>query len=62
MSKKDGDERKGPKTVKDRTDEKRREKLAAIRAQVKEGTLTIRKMTPAERKAFPAQPRGSKKG
>lgn len=62
MPEKDGEERKAPKTVKDKADEKRREKLAAIREQVKEGSLTIRKMTAAERKAYPARTRGSKKG
>jgi hypothetical protein len=61
MSEKDGDERKVPKTQKDRADEKRREKLAVIREQVKEGSLTIRKMTAAERKAHPPRPRGAKK-
>ena len=61
MSEKDGDERKVPKTQKDRADEKRREKLAVIREQVKEGSLKIRKMTPAERKAHPPRPRGAKK-
>jgi len=60
MSEKDGDERK-VKTQKDRADEKRREKLAVIREQVKEGSLKIRKMTPAERKAHPPRPRTGKK-
>ena len=61
MSEKDGNERKVPKTQKDRADEKRREKLAIIREQVKEGSLTIRKMTPAERKKHPPRPRGEKR-
>jgi hypothetical protein len=61
MSDKDGDRQKAPKTLKDRADEKRREKLAAIRQQVKEGSLTIRKMTPAERKKNPPRPRSPKK-
>jgi hypothetical protein len=61
MSEKDGDERKVPKTQKDRADEKRREKLAVIREQVKEGSLTIRKMTAAERKAHPPRPRAKKR-
>jgi hypothetical protein len=60
MSEKGGDEPKA-KTQKDRADEKRREKLAVIREQVKDGSLTIRKMTPAERKANPPKPRTSKK-
>jgi hypothetical protein len=44
------------KTQRERNDEKRREKLAAIEEQVKEGTLTIRKMTPEERAANPPRP------
>ena len=60
MSEKD-DQKPQPKTQKERDDEKRREKLAVIREQVKEGTLTIRKMTPEERAAHPPQPRDAKK-
>jgi hypothetical protein len=45
------------KTQRERNDEKRREKLAAIQEQVEQGTLTIRKMTPEERKANPPRPR-----
>jgi hypothetical protein len=45
------------KTQRERNDEKRREKLAAIKEQVEQGTLTIRKMTPEERKANPPRPR-----
>jgi hypothetical protein len=41
------------KTQRERNDEKRREKLAAIQEQVEQGTLTIRKMTPEERAANP---------
>jgi hypothetical protein len=44
------------KTQRERNDEKRREKLAAIQEQVEQGTLTIRKMTPEERKANPPRP------
>jgi len=47
---------------KDKAEEKRREKLAMMRKQVKEGTLTIRKMTAKERAAHPPRPRGEKKG
>ena len=47
------------KTQKERNDEKRREKLAAIKEQVEQGTLTIRKMTPEERKANPPVPQES---
>ena len=40
-------------TQRDRADAKRREKLAAIEQQVKEGSLTIRPMTPQEREKYP---------
>jgi hypothetical protein len=46
-------------TQADRVAERRREKLEEIRSQVKDGSLTIRKMTPAERKRYPPRaPRG----
>ena len=35
---------------------KRREKLAMIREQLDSGELTIRQMTPAERKKYPPRP------
>jgi hypothetical protein len=47
-------------TPKERADEKRQEKLADIQEQVDKGQLTIRKMTPAERKANPPRPRKPK--
>jgi hypothetical protein len=50
------------KTQKERADEKRREKLDAIKEQVDAGTLTIRKMTAKERKANPPRPRPVKAG
>ena len=40
-------------TPKERAEEKRREKLALIREQLEAGQLTIRQMTPAERKEHP---------
>jgi hypothetical protein len=40
----------------DRAAEQRRLKLDEIKAQVKAGSLTIRQMTPKERKSFPPQP------
>jgi hypothetical protein len=46
-------------TQAERAAEKRRTKLQDIRRQVKEGSLTIRKMTAEERKRFP--PRSSKR-
>jgi hypothetical protein len=51
-----------PSPMQMRQQEKREEKLRAIREQVAEGTLVIRKMTPAERRRFPpreASPRGA---
>ena len=43
-------------TQADRAAERRREKLEQIRRQVADGSLKIRKMTPAERKRFPVAP------
>jgi hypothetical protein len=43
-------------TQADRAAERRRVKLDEIQLQVKGGSLTIRKMTPAERKRYPARP------
>jgi hypothetical protein len=43
-------------TQADRAAERRRERLEDIRSQVKEGRLTIRKMTPAERERYPPRP------
>ncbi len=44
-------------TPSERAEQKRREKLALIQEQVESGELKIKKMTPAEREQFPAQPR-----
>jgi len=43
-------------TQADRAAEQRRLKLVEMRRQVKDGSLTVRKMTPAERKRFPPKP------
>jgi hypothetical protein len=40
----------------DRAAEKRRAKLEDVQRQVKDGSLTIRKMTAKERRRFPARP------
>ena len=42
-----------PSPVARRKQREREERLALIKRQVKEGTLTIRKMTKAERKKYP---------
>jgi hypothetical protein len=42
-----------PTPMQVRQQEKREEKLRDIRAQVAEGKLVIRQMTPAERRRFP---------
>ena len=39
-----------PKTPRERADEKRQAKLDLIQQQIKDGTLTVRKMTPEEKK------------
>ena len=43
-------------TQADRAAERRRTKLEEIQLQVKDGSLTIRKMTPEERKRYPPKP------
>ena len=48
------------KTQRDRDNERRKEKLDAIKEQVEEGSLKIRKMTAKERAANPARPRPEK--
>ena len=45
------------KTPRQREAERRQEKLAAVREQIADGTLTVRKMTAAEREAHPPRPR-----
>jgi hypothetical protein len=48
------------KTQRERDDEKRKQKLADIDEAVEGGRLVIRKMTPSERKRFPAKDRPAK--
>jgi len=43
-------------TQADRAAEKRRLRLEDVKRQVKEGSLTIRKMTPEERERYPPRP------
>ena len=43
-------------TQADRAAERRRAKLEELRRQVKDGSLKIRKMTPEERRRYPATP------
>jgi hypothetical protein len=44
------------KSTRERAEEKRQEKLDLIREQVENGTLVIRTMTQAERRANPPRP------
>lgn len=47
----------------ERAAEQRRIKLELVRQQVQEGSLTIRKMTPEERKLYPPrQPKAQERG
>jgi hypothetical protein len=46
-----------PKTPRERADEKRQAKLDLIQQQIKDGSLTVRKMTPAEKKESDARER-----
>jgi hypothetical protein len=50
------------KTTKERAEEKRQEKLAAVRHQVESGSLVIRPMTDEERRRYPARPRPPQTG
>jgi hypothetical protein len=45
------------KTMQQRQEERRAEKLADIREQIEQGTLRIRQMTAKERAANPPRPR-----
>jgi hypothetical protein len=45
------------KTTRERSEERRQVKLAAVQEQIAAGTLTVRKMTAKERAAHPPQPR-----
>jgi hypothetical protein len=49
------------KTQKERAEERRREKLADIQDQLDRGELSIRQMTPEERKKNPPRPREPKR-
>jgi hypothetical protein len=49
-------------TPKERAEKKRREKLALIRDQLASGELTIRQMTPAERRKHPPRERPPGRG
>ena len=44
------------KTARERADERRREKLAAVEKQVREGSLVVRQMTAAERARYEPRP------
>jgi hypothetical protein len=44
------------KSTQDRQRDERERKLAEIRRQLEQGTLTIRQMTPEERRANPPRP------
>jgi hypothetical protein len=44
-------------TARERQEQKRQEKLDLVQEQVDSGSLVIRKMTAAERKANPPRPR-----
>ena len=44
------------KTGRERAEEKRAEKLAAVREQVENGSLVIRQMTAEERRRYPPLP------
>jgi hypothetical protein len=45
------------KTPRQRAEDRRQEKLAAVQKQIAAGTLTVRRMTAKERAAHPPRPR-----
>lgn len=49
------------RTVREQQDKRREEKLKQVQQQVEDGSLVIRKMTQAERKANPPRPPSDKK-
>jgi len=49
------------KTQRERDEERRKQKLEAVREQVEQGDLVIRKMTPEEREKYPPKPRPPKR-
>lgn len=49
------------KTTKERAEERRREKLAAVEAQKRSGSLVVRQMTAAERARYPPRPASVKR-
>lgn len=53
--------KKGPSPTAQRQQKRREERLEMIREQVKDGSLTIRKMTPEERRQNPPQNRSGRK-
>jgi hypothetical protein len=44
------------KSIRERQEERREQKLGEIRRKVETGALVIRQMTPKERKMYPALP------
>ena len=44
------------KTTQERAQERRREKLAAVDAQIRSGSLVVRRMTAAERSRYAPRP------
>ena len=48
------------KTMRERADERRQEKLDEVREQVENGSLVIRKMTDEERQRYPPRDESAK--
>jgi hypothetical protein len=44
------------KTTQERAEERRRQKLAEVQAQIRSGSLLVRQMTDAERAKYPPRP------
>jgi hypothetical protein len=50
------------KTAQERAEERRREKLAAVQKQIRNGSLVVRQMTVDERARYPPRPAPPKRG
>ena len=53
---------KGTSPTAKRQQKRREEKLALVREQIEDGSLTIRQMTPEERKKYPPRTKKDKEG
>jgi anti-sigma28 factor (negative regulator of flagellin synthesis) len=50
------------KSAQERAEDRRRQKLAEVQAQIRSGSLVVRQMTPAERAQYPPRPAPPRRG